>query len=216
MAEESTVLARQILGAANRTQARGSTVRLIVPRAPEVAEELGVELTDARLVEVEEYLQNHGYIAPTELNLTWGTYTITPAGLEWLEGLFSDEEAAFESALRAEVEEERRRLEEVEQELDVAHWEEPETGQEPQESPEASPLKPGSVEPAELAEPAQPADPDRVEPERVQPERAQPDKVEPDSAEPRPATGGPQTSRQRPFTNGEPERRGFWSRLFGG
>ncbi len=30
------------------------------------------------------------------------------------------------------------------------------------------------------------------------------------------APGGPQTVRERPFTEEEPERRGFWSRLFGG
>jgi hypothetical protein len=73
------------LRAANRTQARGSTVRLIVPRAPEVAEELGMELTEARLLSVEEYLQLHGYVAPANIELRWGTYTITPAGLQWLE-----------------------------------------------------------------------------------------------------------------------------------
>jgi hypothetical protein len=74
-----------VLRAANRTQARGSTVRLIVPRAPEVAEELGMELTEARLLSVEENLQGHGYVEPANIGLTWGTYTITPAGLRWLE-----------------------------------------------------------------------------------------------------------------------------------
>jgi hypothetical protein len=74
-----------VLGAANRTQAKGSTVRLIVPRAPEVAEELGMGLTDSRLLAVEEYLQTHGYIEPANIGLTWGTYTITQAGLRWLE-----------------------------------------------------------------------------------------------------------------------------------
>ncbi len=73
------------LRAANRTQARGSTVRLIVPRAPEVADELGMELTDERLLAVQEHLQRHGYIEPASISLAWGAYTITPAGLRWLE-----------------------------------------------------------------------------------------------------------------------------------
>jgi hypothetical protein len=74
-----------VLRAANRTQAKGSTVRLIVPRAQEVAEELGMELTDAQFLSVEEHLHNHGYIEPANIGLTWGTYTVTPAGLRWLE-----------------------------------------------------------------------------------------------------------------------------------
>ena len=87
MAEQPTEknLPWLVLRAANRTQARGSTVRLIVPRAPEVAEELGMELTEARLLSVEENLQGHGYVEPANIGLTWGTYTITPAGLRWLE-----------------------------------------------------------------------------------------------------------------------------------
>ena len=85
MAEQSTQLARHVLSVANRVQAKGTTVRLIVPRAPEVVYELGMELTDTQLQLAEGYLKNHGYITPTDLNPTWGTYTITPAGLEWLE-----------------------------------------------------------------------------------------------------------------------------------
>src|SRR5215217_3802212 len=79
-----------VLGAANRTQARGSTVRLIVLRAPEVAEELGMDLTDTRLLSVEEYLQEHGYIESANIGSTWGTFTITPAGLRWLEEASSE------------------------------------------------------------------------------------------------------------------------------
>jgi hypothetical protein len=74
-----------VLRAANLTQAKGSTVRLIVPRAPEVAEELGMELTDERLLAVQEHLQRHGYVEHANFSLTWGAYTITPAGLRWLE-----------------------------------------------------------------------------------------------------------------------------------
>ena len=79
-----------VLRAANRTQARGSTVRLIVLRAPEVAEELGMDLTDTRLLSVEEYLQEHGYVESANILSTWGTYTITPAGLRWLEEASSE------------------------------------------------------------------------------------------------------------------------------
>src|SRR5215207_813350 len=85
VANETEVLAGAFLRAANREQAKGSTVRLVVPRAPEVAYEVGVELPEARLLEVEEYLQDHGYIEPVDIGLTRGTYTITPAGLEYLD-----------------------------------------------------------------------------------------------------------------------------------
>ena len=74
-----------VLRAANRAQARGSTVRLIVLRTPEVAEELGMDLTDTRLLSVEEYLQERGYVESANILSTWGNYTITPAGLRWLE-----------------------------------------------------------------------------------------------------------------------------------
>jgi hypothetical protein len=53
-------LAWVVLRAANRSQAKSSTARLIVPRAPEVAEELGMDLTDAQFLSVEEYLLDHG------------------------------------------------------------------------------------------------------------------------------------------------------------
>jgi hypothetical protein len=74
-----------VLRAANRTQAKGCTIRLIFPREAEVADESGVELTEARLLSVERYLQDRGYIEPANIGLTWGSYTITPAGLRWLE-----------------------------------------------------------------------------------------------------------------------------------
>jgi hypothetical protein len=97
------------LRAANRTQARGSTVRLIVPRAQEVAEELGMmELTEARLLSVEEYLQLHGYVEPANIGLTWGTYTITPAGLRWLEEAPSEPQEPPTEAPESGVEEPRR------------------------------------------------------------------------------------------------------------
>jgi hypothetical protein len=125
-------LARVVLRAANRTQAKGSAVRPIVPLAPEVAQELGMELDDDVIVAAEEYLLKRGYIAPANIGLSWGTYTITPAGFSWLEESSSEsspadrlralaekpgEEEAFESVLRAELEEEQHRMEEIEREL---------------------------------------------------------------------------------------------------
>jgi hypothetical protein len=125
--------------AANRSRAKSSTARLIVPRAPEVAEELGVDLTDAQFISVEEYLLDHGYVVPANIGLTWGTYTVTwgtytvtPSGLRWLEAGSAErsaanwlreladkptEELAFESTNRAELEEEQHRMGAFEREL---------------------------------------------------------------------------------------------------
>ena len=85
VAKETEQLAWVVLQAANRTQARGSTVRLVVPSAPEVAYEVSVDLPEAWLLEVEEYLQDHGYIEPVDMGLSRSTYTLTPAGLEYLD-----------------------------------------------------------------------------------------------------------------------------------
>ena len=141
-------LAWVVLRAANRSQARGSTVRLVVPRAPEVAEEMGVDLTDGQFRSVEEYLLDHGYVAEADISLAWSAYTVTNAGLKWLEKSLPeplltdrmqevaegpDKEEAFESALRAELEEERRRMEELERELGEEPSEVPETAAEEQE-----------------------------------------------------------------------------------
>ena len=81
-------LACSVLRTANRTQAKGSTARIVVPRDPEMVDELGRERgvipTDEDLLSAEEYLEEHGYLAPTDIGLTRGTYTITPAGLRWI------------------------------------------------------------------------------------------------------------------------------------
>jgi hypothetical protein len=84
---ETELLAWALLRAANRTQARDTTVRLVVPRAPEVAYDLGIEqISQKRIVAAEEWLEERGYLAPASVGLTLGTYTITPAGLAWLRG----------------------------------------------------------------------------------------------------------------------------------
>lgn len=105
-------LAWLVLETLNRTQGKGTTVRLVVPRDPEVARQLDPTLAEHKLPAAEAYLLERGYIAPTNLDLAWGTYTITPAGLEWLEEGLPDEETAFYSARGGE--EERRRLDGVE------------------------------------------------------------------------------------------------------
>jgi hypothetical protein len=67
-------------------QARGSTARLVVPRAPEVAYEVGVELEEDRFLAAEEHLLQQSYVAPADISLSSASYyTITPAGLRWLE-----------------------------------------------------------------------------------------------------------------------------------
>jgi hypothetical protein len=92
---ETELLAGTVLRAVNRVQAKGSTVRLVVPRAPEVTFEVGMELPETRILEVEEYLLDCGYIEPVDIGLTGGTYTITPAGLEWLDMGASEPFEAF-------------------------------------------------------------------------------------------------------------------------
>jgi hypothetical protein len=86
LTNETELLAWAVLRAANTTQARGTTIRLVVPRAPDVAHDLDIEVPEERILEAEEWLVKRGYLAPTNVGLTWGTYTITPAGLEWLRG----------------------------------------------------------------------------------------------------------------------------------
>jgi hypothetical protein len=83
---ETELLAWTVLRAANRTQAKGTTIRLVVPRAPEVTHDLDIEVAEERLLSAEEWLVERGYLATANVGLTWGTYTITPAGLEWLRG----------------------------------------------------------------------------------------------------------------------------------
>ncbi len=164
VADETEKLAWVVLLATNRTQAKGSTVRLIVPRAPEVAQELGGELDDDVIVAAEEYLLKRGYVVPANIGLSWGTYTITPAGFSWLEESSPEssttdrlhelaenpgEEGAFESALRAELEEESRRMEEVERELAEESPGALETAVEEQERAEPRPSTGGAQENAE-------------------------------------------------------------------
>jgi hypothetical protein len=81
---ETEQLAWVLLRTVNRMQAKGSMVRLVVPRDPEVAYELGIDPDDEELLSAEEYLLDHGYVALADITLTRGTYTITPAGLDWL------------------------------------------------------------------------------------------------------------------------------------
>jgi hypothetical protein len=84
---ETQLLAWALLRAANRTQARDTTIRIVALRAPEVLHDLNMErIAQERIVAAEEWLEERGYLAPANVGLTWGTYTITPAGQEWLLG----------------------------------------------------------------------------------------------------------------------------------
>ena len=132
VADETRRLAWVVLQTANRTQAKGSSVRLVVPRAPEVTYELEPPLSEAELVAVERYLLERGYVTRVDIGLRWGTYTISPGGFEWLEGglpqptgrlrelaeKLSGEEGTFESAIRADLKEERHRMEAFQRELE--------------------------------------------------------------------------------------------------
>lgn len=94
---ETELLAWAVLRASNRTQARGTTVRLVVPRAPEVIDDLDMEVEEARIVEVEEWLVDRGYLTPADVVLTRGTYTITSVGLDWLRGAMPEPLEATQS-----------------------------------------------------------------------------------------------------------------------
>jgi hypothetical protein len=90
-------LAWLVLQTVNRTQVKGSTARLAVPRDPEVVDQLGIDITEEELLSVEEYLEDRGYLELADISLTRGTYTITPAGLRWLQkkhGALESTEAA--------------------------------------------------------------------------------------------------------------------------
>ena len=83
--EEIEELACVVLQTVNRTQAKGTTARIISPRDPEVADELGLDPDEDRLLTAVEYLLEEGYVIPAGIELPRGDYTIAPAGLEWLE-----------------------------------------------------------------------------------------------------------------------------------
>jgi hypothetical protein len=83
--EEIEELAYVILQTVNRTQAKGTTARIVPPRDPEVTDELGMDPDEDRLLTAVEYLLEEGYVVPAGIDLPRGDYTIAPAGLEWLE-----------------------------------------------------------------------------------------------------------------------------------
>ena len=170
MSLDTQQLAWLVLETLNRTQARDTTIRLVVPSDPEVARQLDPTLTEHALLAAEMHLLEQGYIAPTNLGLTWGTYTITPAGLQWLEEGLPDKEAAFDSDHPTEVGEERRRLAGVKE----PPPEEPPSEAEPQAGLEGVPEPSG--------EPSGPAQTPAAVPQQA--------------AEPRPATGETQEPAQ--------------------
>jgi hypothetical protein len=121
LSNETELLAWLLLRAANRTQARGTTIRLVVPRAPEVAHDLDIEIAEERLLDVEEWLVERGYLVPANIGVVWGTYTITLAGLDWLQEGMPEPLEAPQKARHIEAREERlellRRTEELQSRL---------------------------------------------------------------------------------------------------
>jgi hypothetical protein len=93
-----------VLQAVNRGQAKGSTVRLVAPRDPDIVEELGRELgsgpTDEELISAEDYLLEHGYIALTDLGVTRNVYTVTRGAGLARGGLNGTSEQVAAGALR--------------------------------------------------------------------------------------------------------------------
>jgi hypothetical protein len=85
LVEELEHLAWDVLSTVNLTQAKGSTARIVVPRDPEILYGLEEVPTEDELLTAEEYLLDQGYLAPIDIGLTRGSYTITPAGLDWLD-----------------------------------------------------------------------------------------------------------------------------------
>jgi hypothetical protein len=98
---ETEQLAWLVLRAVNQTQTKGSAVRLAVPSDPEVVAQLPVAVTDEELLFAEEYLERHGYLALADITLSRGTYTITPAGLKWLERGSPQQPEAYETVEEA-------------------------------------------------------------------------------------------------------------------
>jgi hypothetical protein len=85
VSDEIGRLAYVVLRTVNRMQAKGSTVRIVAPRDPEVANELGMDTDEDVILTAVEHLLEQGYVVPAGLDLQGGAYTIAPAGLEWLE-----------------------------------------------------------------------------------------------------------------------------------
>ena len=101
MSLETEQLAWLVLRVVNQTQTKGSTVRLAVPTDPEVDAQLPVDVTDEELLSAEEYLERHGYLARADITLSRGTYTITLAGLKWLERGSPQQLGATETIMEA-------------------------------------------------------------------------------------------------------------------
>jgi hypothetical protein len=82
---ETQQFAWLLLATVDRMQGKGTTVRLVVPSDPEVTRQLDPTLAEHELLAAEEYLLEWGYIAPANPGLMRSAYTITPAGLSWIE-----------------------------------------------------------------------------------------------------------------------------------
>jgi hypothetical protein len=98
MSLETQQLAWLVLQTVDRLQGKGSTVRLVTPSDQEVTRQLDPTLAEHELLAAEEYLLERGHITPANLGLTWGTYTITTTGLDWLDEGFPWPSEALQTA----------------------------------------------------------------------------------------------------------------------
>jgi len=88
MSLEPQQLAWLVLETVDRIQGKRTTVRLVVPSDQEVTSQLDPTLAEHELLAAEAYLLEWGYIAPATLGFSRSTYTITSAGLSWIDGGF--------------------------------------------------------------------------------------------------------------------------------
>jgi hypothetical protein len=68
VSDEIGRLAYVVLRTVNRMQAKGSTVRIVAPRDPEVAHELGMDTDEDVILTAVEHLLEQGYVVPAGLD----------------------------------------------------------------------------------------------------------------------------------------------------
>jgi hypothetical protein len=74
VSDEIGRLAYVVLRTVNRMQAKGSTVRIVAPRDPDVAHELGMDTDEDVILTAVEYLLEQGYVVPAGLDLQGGLH----------------------------------------------------------------------------------------------------------------------------------------------
>jgi hypothetical protein len=80
VSDEIGRLAYVVLRTVNRMQAKGSPVRIVAPRDPDVAHELGMDTDEDVILTAVEYLLEQGYVVPAGLDLQGGPTPSRPRG----------------------------------------------------------------------------------------------------------------------------------------